>query len=203
MGASGDLTARLLLLGLGGLVAAGGVDGLQLVGSGRVDMDQESWRRRVANSFTAGGASGPAVQTVIEESRYVRADTADAGALQALLESCEPPAVIYFALPPAITERVCQVLRGIGVPDGTRFAIEKPFGHDAASAAALNELLTAIVPEDHIHRIDHFLGFSTIINIVGLRFANRIFEPVLNAEHASKVQITFDESLGLEGRAGY
>ena len=203
LGASGDLASRLLLPGVGGLVAAGGVKDLQLVGSGRVDMDQESWRRRVANSFAAGGAAGPAVETVIEESRYVRADTAEAADLRALLESCEPPVVIYFALPPAITERVCRILRDIGVPDGTRFAIEKPFGHDAASAAALNELITSIVREDQIHRVDHFLGFSTILNIVGLRFANRIFEPVLNADHVAKVQITFDESLGLEGRAGY
>jgi glucose-6-phosphate 1-dehydrogenase len=67
LGASGDLASRLLLPGVGGLVAAGGVKDLQLVGSGRVDMDQESWRRRVANSFAAGGAAGPAVETVIEE----------------------------------------------------------------------------------------------------------------------------------------
>ena len=203
LGASGDLASRLLLPGLGSLVAAGAANDLRLVGSGRNNMDQESWRRRVADSFADGGAVGPAVQRVIEQSQYLRADIADAGDLRALLDSCAPPVVIYFALPPAITERACEILRDIGVPDGTRFAIEKPFGHNAVSAAALNDLLTSIVPEDRIHRVDHFLGSSTILNIVGLRFANRIFEPALNAEHVAKVRITFDESLGLEGRAGY
>ena len=203
LGAAGDLASRLLLPGLGGLIAAGGVKDIQLVGSGRVDMDQESWRRRVAESFRAGGAAGPAVETAIRGSRYARADSADAGDLHALIEGCEPPVVIYFALPPAVTELVCRILRDIGVPAGTRLAMEKPFGHDAASAAALNELLTSLVPEDDVFRVDHFLGFSTILNNIGLRFANRIFEPVLNSEHVAKVQITFDESLGLEGRAGY
>ena len=203
LGATGDLAARLLIPGLGGLIAAGGAKDLQLIGSGRVEMDEESWRGRVSDAFALGGATGPAVNAIASETRYIRADTASANELHALLEVCESPLVIYFALPPAVTERVCRTLREIGVPDGTRLAIEKPFGHDAASAAVLNELLTSIVPEEQIHRVDHFLGMSTVLNIVGLRFANRIFEPVLNAEHVAKVQITFDESLGLEGRAGY
>ena len=203
LGATGDLAARLLIPGLGGLIAAGGAKDLQLIGSGRVEMDEESWRSRVLDAFAAGGATGPAVDAVVSETRYVRADTTDEDELRALLEACTPPLVIYFALPPAVTERVCRTLREIGVPDGTRLAIEKPFGRDAASAAALNELITSFVPERQVHRVDHFLGMSTVLNIVGLRFANRIFEPVLNAEHVARVQITFDESLGLEGRAGY
>ena len=64
-------------------------------------------------------------------------------------------------------------------------------------------LLARLVPEDQIHRVDHFLGMSTVLNIVGMRFANRMLEPVLNAEHVDSVDILFDESLGLEGRAGY
>ena len=203
LGASGDLTARLLLPGLGGLVAAGDLEDLRLVGSDRAELDEESWRGRVADAFAQAGASGPAVDAVAGSTRYVRADVTDAGDLRSLLDDCEPPVVIYFALPPAITERACRALREIGASEGTRLAMEKPFGHDAASAATLNELLTSIVPEDHIHRVDHFLGISTVLNIVGLRFANRILEPVLNAEHVARVQITFDESLGLEGRAGY
>ena len=61
--------------------------------------------------------------------------------------------------------------------------MEKPFGTDAASAAALNDLLARLVPEDQVYRVDHYLGMSTVLNIVGLRFANRMFEPVLNAGH--------------------
>ena len=89
------------------------------------------------------------------------------------------------------------------MPAGTRLAIEKPFGTDAESAAALNELLAQIVPEDHVYRVDHFAAMSTVLNILGVRFANRMFEPLLNAEHVESVEVVFDESLGLEGRAGY
>jgi glucose-6-phosphate 1-dehydrogenase len=81
--------------------------------------------------------------------------------------------------------------------------MEKPFGTDAARAQALNELLAKLVPEDHVHRVDHFLGMSTVLNIVGVRFANRIVEPLLSAEHVESVDVVFDETLGLEGRAGY
>ena len=81
--------------------------------------------------------------------------------------------------------------------------LEKPFGTDTAGAEQLNELLATLVPEDQIHRVDHFLGKSTVLNILGLRFANRLFEPMLNAEHVAGVDIVFDESLALEGRAGY
>jgi glucose-6-phosphate 1-dehydrogenase len=81
--------------------------------------------------------------------------------------------------------------------------MEKPFGTDAASARALNELLARLVAEDHVYRVDHYLGMSTVLDILGLRFANRMLEPVLNAEHVEAIDIVFDESLGLEGRAGY
>jgi glucose-6-phosphate 1-dehydrogenase len=81
--------------------------------------------------------------------------------------------------------------------------MEKPFGTDAASAEALNEVVTTLVPEDHVHRVDHFLGMATVLNILGVRFANRIIEPVLNDEHVESVEIVFDEMLGLEGRAGF
>ncbi len=95
------------------------------------------------------------------------------------------------------------MLCGIGLPEGTRLVLEKPFGTDAASAAALNDLLARLVPEDQVYRVDHYLGMSTVLNIVGLRFANRMLESVLNAEHVQSIDIIFDESLALEGRAGY
>ncbi len=203
LGAAGDLSARLLLPGLGGLLAAGGGGGLQLVGSDRDDWDDDRFRTMVAGAFGDARASGPEVDAVASYARYLRADATDEGDLRRLLDACEKPVAIYFALPPAVTEKACRVLAQIGVPPGTRLVMEKPFGSDAASAEALNDLVTRLVPEDHVHRIDHFLGMSTVLNILGLRFANRILEPVLNGEHVESVEIVFDESLGLEGRAGF
>ena len=203
LGAGGDLTARLLLPGLGGLVAAGGVTDLRLVGSGIDDWDDARWRDRVSESFATAEAGGPAVAGLVRETRYAKADVTDADDLRALLAGCEEPIVIYFALPPAVTEKACRALAETGVPASTRLVMEKPFGSDVASARSLNELLAGLVSEDHVHRVDHFLGMSTVLNIVGLRFANRIFEPVLSNQHVATVDVTFDETLGLEGRAGY
>jgi glucose-6-phosphate 1-dehydrogenase len=203
LGASGDLTARLLLPGLGGLLASGAGAGLSLVGSGTEDWDDERWRRRVRESFAAQGASGPEVEAVARTARYLRADVTDERDLRALLDACRGRVLIYFALPPSVTAEACRRLTAIGVPDDTRLAMEKPFGTDAASAAALNELLTRLVPEDRVHRVDHFLGMSTVLNILGVRFGNRIFEPLLRSDHVTSVDIVYDESLGLEARAGY
>ena len=203
LGASGDLAARLLLPGLGGLLANGGIGDLSLVGSGAEDWDDARWRSRVASSFGAADASGAEVDAVAGAARYIQADVTSEHDLRRLLEAAQGGLTIYFALPPAVTEKACRALKGVGLPTGTRLVMEKPFGTDAASAEALNELLAQLVPEDHVHRVDHFLGMSTVLNILGVRFANRILEPVLTAEHVESVDIVFDESLGLEGRAGY
>ena len=203
LGASGDLTARLLLPGLGGLLALGRVGPLSLLGSGRDVWDDDRWRAQVAEAFTAAGASGPDADAVAQETRYLGADVTSEDDLRRLLAACDGPPVIYFALPPAVTEKACRALVRAGVPDGTRLAMEKPFGTDAASAAALNDLLAQLVPEEQVHRVDHFAAMSTVLNILGIRFGNRIFEPLLDAQHVAGVEIVFDESLGLEGRAGY
>ncbi|WP_432050227.1 glucose-6-phosphate dehydrogenase [Verrucosispora sp. NA02020] len=203
LGASGDLTGRLLLPGLGRLLASGAVPNLRLIGSGMDDWDDERWRRRVADSFASVDAQGPVEADVLRETRYVTADVTREEDLRGLLSGCAGPVVIFFALPPFVTARSAAALARIGVPPGTRLMLEKPFGVDRISARSLNELLATLVPEDQVHRIDHFLGKSTVLNLLGLRFANRIFEPVLNNTHVACVDIVFDETLGLEGRAGY
>jgi glucose-6-phosphate 1-dehydrogenase len=203
LGASGDLAGRLLLPGLGGLLAGGGVKDLLLVGSGRHGWDDDRWRRRVADSFASVGARGQQVDAVVNGARYLEADVTVEGDLRRLLDACQGPLVIFFALPPSVAVRACRVLAGIGLPEGTRLVLEKPFGTDAASAEALNGLLARLVPEDQVYRVDHYLGMATVLNIVGLRFANRMLESVLNADHVESVDIVFDESLALEGRAGY
>lgn len=203
LGASGDLAARLLVPGLGNLIAGGAVEGISLVGSATHDWNDERWRSRVAESFAAAGATGERIDAIANSTPYIKADVTAESEWRRVLDACDGSVVIYFALPPAVTERACQALTGIELPPGTRLAFEKPFGTDAASARALNQLVTRIVPEECVFRVDHFLGTSTIMNIVGLRFANRIFEPLMSAEHVESVDIVFDETLGLEGRAAY
>ena len=203
LGAGGDLTTRLLLPGLGGLVASSSMGGLFLLGSSREEGSDEEWRATVARAFSDGDASGPAVDTVVRNTRYLTGDATDDGDLRRLLDHRRGRLIIYFALPPAIMVESCRALARIGVPRGTRLVLEKPFGTDMADASALNELLHAFVPEDHIHRVDHFLGMSTVLNILGVRFANRLIEPLLTSEHVDAVELLFEESLGLEGRAGF
>jgi glucose-6-phosphate 1-dehydrogenase len=197
LGATGDLAGRLLLPGLGGLLAGGGVKDLLLVGSGRHGWEDNRWRRRVADSFASVGARGPQVDAVLNSARYLEADVTVEGDLRRLLDARQGRLAIFFALSPSVTAEACRVLCGIGLPEGTRLVMEKPFGTGAASAAALNDLLARLVPEDQVYRVDHYLGMATVLNIVGLRFANRMLESALN------VDIVFDESLALEGRAGY
>lgn len=203
LGASGDLSGRLLLPGVGGLVTAHPDLTLRLVGSGADDWDDARWRRRVTDSFATVPASGPRAEQILAETHYLAADVTDPEAWPALLQACEAPVAIFFALPPPVTARACGALTQVDLPPHTRLVLEKPFGTDEASAAELNGLLTRLVPEDHIHRVDHFLGKSTVLNLLGLRFANRILEPVMTAEHVERVDIVFDENLALEGRAGY
>ncbi|MGK2932063.1 MAG: glucose-6-phosphate dehydrogenase [Solirubrobacterales bacterium] len=202
LGASGDLTARLLLPGLGALLQAEPERELLLVGSGTDDWDDRRWRSVAAKSF-AEESSGSKVDEVATNAIYVQADVTDPADLETLLEACAGQVTIFFALPPPVTVKACHALAQVDLPDGLRLVLEKPFGTDAASAEALNYLLNGLVPEDRVHRVDHFLGLSTVLNIVGLRFANRILEPVLNSDNVESVDIVWDEDLGLEGRAGY
>lgn len=203
MGAQGDLTSRLLLPGLGGLIAAASLGDLALIGSGRGSWSQEKWRSVVAEGFAAGEAEGPAVDAVAQSAEYLSADVTDEVDLRTILAAGEGRITLYFALPPEVTIAACRALARIGVPEGTQLVLEKPFGVDQESASALNELLHGLVPEDQVYRVDHFLGMSTVLNILGIRFANRVVEPLLTSEHVASVEIVFDETLGLEGRAGF
>jgi glucose-6-phosphate 1-dehydrogenase len=193
LGASGDLTGRLLLPGLGKLLAQGKITGLQLVGAGSDDWTDDQWRERVAGVFKDCARPGNdegnrQLQLIQEKTEYHALDVTADGALAGVIASLEGPVAVFFALPPAVSQKACEVLQPDDVPEGTRLVLEKPFG-------------TSL--EENIHRVDHFLGKATVFNILGLRFANRLLEPLFNHQHVAKVEIFYDESLALEGRARY
>ncbi|WP_294569873.1 glucose-6-phosphate dehydrogenase [uncultured Arthrobacter sp.] len=207
LGASGDLTGRLLLPGLARLIRLGRVDGLKLVGAGSDDWTDGQWQERIDGAFAnamgkADDAGRASLMRVRNESSYRFIDVTQDG-LAGLVQTLEGPVAIYFALPPAVSQAACSVLGADSLPKNTRLVMEKPFGTDQSSAHRLNEMLVNLVPEHNIHRVDHFLGKSTVFNILGLRFANRVLEPVWNNLHIEKVEIIFDEDLALENRARY
>lgn len=203
LGATGDLFQRLLLPGLSGLLALDDapVEELELIGAGSSEHSAEEWHERVAD----GLADAPAAvrDRVLASTRYVRTDATDGDALRALIGEATHPAVLYFALPPSVTLTAVEALAAVELPAGTRLAMEKPFGADRAGAERLNALLGDLVPEDRVFRVDHFLGMSTVVNLIGLRFANRVMGSVWNRESIARIEIVFDETLALEGRAGY
>jgi len=114
----------------------------------------------------------------------------------------------YLSIPPNAFPVVCKQLSrsGLSAQDGEqwrRVVIEKPFGHDLASAVELNGIVNEVFPEDSVFRIDHYLGKETVQNVLALRFANQLFEPIWNSHYVDHVQITMAEDIGLGGRAGY
>ncbi|MDO5533390.1 MAG: glucose-6-phosphate dehydrogenase [Propionibacteriaceae bacterium] len=206
LGASGDLTHRLLLPGLGTLLRAHPGLQVDLVGAAYDDLGEDAWRERVGEALVDGGCRSEQARALASTTRFRQLDVTDAEAMRAFLAELDGAGhaiVLYFALPPAVTQRAIGVLQGLDVPPGLRLAIEKPFGTGLHSAQELNDLLTSVVPEQQIFRVDHYLGKATVLNLLGLRFGNRIFEPVWNAVNIERVEIIADEALALEGRAGY
>src|SRR5690606_697658 len=113
----------------------------------------------------------------LKDTTYVKADLTDAHSVHELLSGITGPLVIYFALPPAVTRKCCEAIAAADLPTPTVLAMEKPFGGDVDSARSLNQLLLTLVPEEHIFRVDHFLGRSTLLNLLSVRLTNRVFAP--------------------------
>lgn len=203
-GATGDLTRRYLLPAIGSLIDRGQLPaGLPITGVGRSDWDEAAYR-----DWVFSGPGGAELSEVARDAfgstlQYRAADVTKPAELRDALAPLAEPLVVYLALPPALLAAVIRALATIGLPEGSRVVIEKPFGEDLASARELNELLHDVLPEDSVYRIDHFLHKQTVQNILGLRFANRIFEPLWSRDHIERVDIIWDETLGLEGRADY
>lgn len=205
LGAAGDLSNRLLLHGLGSLLRSQPDRGLRIVGVDRADLGDDGFAQKLTQALGAGGASEAVITRLAETAAYRQVDVTDSAALDTLIteEATSERLVIYFALPPAVTEMTCRALLSCTLPADTHLALEKPFGHDLASARALNQLLARLVPDERVHRVDHFLGKSTVIDVIALRFANRLMQTVWSADHIESIEIAYDESLSLEGRAGY
>src|SRR5690349_9983519 len=124
LGAGGDLTARLLLPGLGGLLAAGPEQSVFLLGSGIDDWTDERWRQRVRDSFASVSATGAQVAATVQGARYLQADVTRPEDLRRLVAASRGQLVIFFALPPAVTAKACRALAGIELPEGTRLVLE-------------------------------------------------------------------------------
>jgi glucose-6-phosphate 1-dehydrogenase len=206
LGARGDMTGRLLLPALVRLAAKGGLpEDLQVLAVDRDAGDDADYRDHARAKLDAHlpDRDDKAADALFERLTYRRADVTSADDLRAALEGVATPMAVYLALPNVLFRPTLQALADVGLPANTAVVIEKPFGTDLADAKALNELIAKSFDEHHVFRIDHFLAKQTVLDILGFRFANRIFDPVWNSGHISRVDITWYESLGLEGRASY
>jgi glucose-6-phosphate 1-dehydrogenase len=204
LGATGDLTRRSLLPAMGTLLGRGLVTSpCSITAVGRRDWSDEAYVAWAASEAFASNRDQVGWQQVAEALRYRAADVTLASDLREALAPMDGPLVIYLALPPATSAAAVNAISAIGVPRGSRVVLEKPFGESLSSAQELNQLLHDAFPEDAVYRIDHFLHKQTVQNILGLRFANRILEPIWTRDQIERVDIVWDETLGLEGRAGY
>ena len=208
-GATGDLTGRYLLPALAKLYEAGRLpDGVRVTGVDRRGWDdnKHGFRRLALDNLErhAGGVSADArARMAVEVLEYRQADVTDAGSVISALEPLDEPVLAYLALPPAVFAPTLEALKQAGLPEGSRVAIEKPFGVNLESAQSLNRLLHEFLPERDIFRIDHFLAWQPFPTIMGLRFANGILEPLWDRNYIQRVEILWEETLALEGRAGY
>jgi glucose-6-phosphate 1-dehydrogenase len=216
-GASGDLTARKLIPSLFNLYRKGRLpDRFLVVGTARRSWDDQAFRAHLRQSARelAGADVEDEAWSRFERNLFYRAgDLADADhyrALDALLrekENGEADRLYYLAIAPGLFATAVKELGAAGMTDEgsgcKRVVIEKPFGRDLESATELSEALHAVLHEDQIYRIDHYLGKETVQNLMVIRFANAIFEPLWNRNYVDNVQITVAESVGAGRRAGY
>ncbi|MFF8993523.1 glucose-6-phosphate dehydrogenase [Streptomyces sp. NPDC014983] len=205
LGATGDLSGRFLMPALAALRAAGHLgDGFRVTGASREEWTTERFREWTGEWLDrqAGDIPADARRAVVECAHYRRADVTDPADVRAVVAGDEPVA-LYLALPPSLFPGVVSALHSAGLPPGSRIVLEKPFGEDLASARELNALLAELVPERAVFRVDHFLAMTTVQNVLGSRLANRVLEPLWNSTHIAEVEIVWEESLALEGRAGY
>jgi len=220
-GVTGDLARKKLMPAVYDLTNRGLLPpGFALTGFARRDWATQDFAEIVHDAVKENARTPFREATwrqLAEGIRFVQGTFDDDDAFDRLRETVEDLDVnrgtggnhaFYLSVPPSAFPVVCKQLArsGLSQPaDGTwrRVVIEKPFGHDLASARELQEIVSSVFRPDDIFRIDHYLGKETVQNLLALRFANQLFEPIWNANYVDHVQITMAEDIGIGGRAGY
>lgn len=218
-GATGDLAGRFVLPALAELHDEGNLpETFGIVGAAREDLDDEQFRQHVAQELeqhSASDVSAASREAVMRALHYRRVDFNDAGSVAAALSDAGgkstagaqgEPVAAYLALPTGVFPAAVKALGRVGLPKGSRIVLEKPFGEDLNGAIALNKLLetvTGVAGEKAIFRVDHALALATVQNLLSVRLANRVLEPIWNSAHIEQIDIIWDETLALENRASY
>jgi glucose-6-phosphate 1-dehydrogenase len=215
-GASGDLTRRKLLPAFYHLFVEGLLPhGFAIVGYSRSEMTDEEFRehaREAIKDFARTDPAGEQWDEFATRLSYLSGDFANDQAMHELVKHLEEVdrthrteggRFYYCATPPAAYPLIVQRLAESGLHSGAKIVIEKPFGRDLDSARQLNEQMHAVFDESQIFRIDHYLGKETVQNVMVLRFANGMFEPIWNRRYVDNVQITVAEEIGIEGRGAF
>ena len=220
-GVTGDLARKKLMPAIYDLANRGLLPpGFSFVGFARRDWEDEDFAQltyRAVKEYARTPFRDAVWQQLSEGVRFVSGSFDDDAAFD-LLASCVMRLdeergtggnyAFYLSIPPGQFPTVVQQLKRSGLSDPSaggwrRVVIEKPFGHDLASARELNDILEEVFPPDAVFRIDHYLGKETVQNILALRFANEMYEPIWNRGYVDHVQITMAEDIGIGGRAGY
>ena len=211
-GATGDLARRMLLPSLYGLDADGLLPAdLRIVGTARTELSTEQYRERALEALQQHLPEGFYDATVAEKFlarvSYIAVDATrieDFPKLAGAVGKCDSGLAIFLSTAPSLFKPTIDGLASVGLACAdVRMALEKPLGSDLATSRQINDAVAAHFPEERTFRIDHYLGKETVQNLLALRFANSLFEPLWNSAHIDHIQITVAETVGLEGRGDY